>query len=210
MVIRTANGVIISKMTGKMRGFYSINTNPLDNPYCEKMSTVPGSICSQCYSRRMLKTTRKTCNPSWSQNGEILSREIIPDEFLPDLFRLACNGAFRFSSHGELINETHLINLCNIARRNPAVTFALWTKRIALVQKNLSQIPENMILVASSRWVDVTPPDVPVGFDKVFSAYHKEYAEQHKIPINCMGHCKECMTCYQKDNGVTHINGVLK
>ncbi len=210
MTIRTANGMIISRMTGKMEGFHSINTNPLDNPYCNKMSSIPGSICSRCYSRRMLMTLRKSCNRSWSENGFILSQGVMPKKHLPDLSGLHCNGAFRFSSHGEIINETHLINLCNIARKNPDITFGLWTKRISMVQKHLDEIPENVVLIASTRLVNVALPNVPDGFHKVFSAYNKPFATQHDIPINCSGKCKDCMLCYRKDNGVTHINELIK
>lgn len=42
MTIRTATGIVISKMTGKMNGFYSINIDPFDNPFCNKMSRVQG------------------------------------------------------------------------------------------------------------------------------------------------------------------------
>ena len=210
MTIRTATGIVISKMTGKMNGFYSINTNPFDNPFCNKMSRVPGSICEQCYSRRMLSTMRKSCNKSWSENGFVLSKEVMNAKHLPDLSGLHCNGAFRFSSHGEIINETHLTNLCTIAARNPGVTFGLWTKRTDMVQKHRDQIPSNVVLIASTRWVDIAQPSVPDGFDKIFSVYTKAFAERHAIPINCTGHCKECMLCYRKDNGVTHINENIK
>ena len=210
MVIRTTNGIIISKMSGKLAGFYSINTNPLDNPFCNKMANIPGSICEQCYSRRMLKTLRKLCNKSWSENGFVLSKEVMDAKHLPDLSGLHCNGAFRFSSHGEIINETHLTNLCTIAARNPGVTFGLWTKRTDMVQKHRDQIPSNVVLIASTRWVDIAQPSVPDGFDKIFSVYTKAFAERHAIPINCTGHCKECMLCYRKDNGVTHINELIK
>ena len=210
MVIRTTNGIIISKMSGKLAGFYSINTNPLDNPFCNKMANIPGSICEQCYSRRMLKTLRKSCNRSWSENGFVLSKEVMDAKHLPDLSGLHCNGAFRFSSHGEIINETHLTNLCTIAARNPGVTFGLWTKRTDMVQKHRDQIPSNVVLIASTRWVDIAQPSVPDGFDKIFSVYTKAFAERHAIPINCTGHCKECMLCYRKDNGITHINETVK
>jgi len=210
MTIRTATGIVISKMSGKLQGFYSINTNPFDNPYCNKMASIPGSICEQCYSRKMLTTMRKSCNRSWSENAFRISKEVIPEKLLPDLSGLQCNGAFRFSSHGEIINENHLINLCNIARKNPDITFGLWTKRVDMIQKHRDQIPSNVVLIASTRWVDIAQPSVPDGFDKVFSAYTKPFAEQHTVPINCSGHCKECMTCYRKNNGVTHINELIK
>ena len=61
----------------------------------------------------MLKTNYKTKNPLF-----LLDRSIA-----------------RFHSHGELINETHLINLVNIALHNPHCNFALWTKRFDIISK---------------------------------------------------------------------------
>ena len=210
MTIRTATGIVISKMTGKMNGFYSINTNPFDNPFCNKMSRVPGSICSQCYSRRMLGASRKHCGIPWSENNRILSGSVIPEEHIPDLSRLQCNGAFRFSSHGEIINETHLTNLLNIARKNPDITFGLWTKRVSMVQEHIDEIPDNVILVASTRLTNIAFPVVPDGFHKVFSVYTKSFATEHGIAINCHGKCRECMICYRRGNGITHINELIK
>lgn len=210
MTIRTATGIVISKMSGKLQGFYSINTNPFDNPYCNKMASIPGSICEQCYSRKMLTTMRKSCNRSWSENAFRISKEVIPEKLLPDLSGLQCNGAFRFSSHGEIINENHLVNLLNIARKNPDITFGLWTKRISMIQEHINEIPDNVVLVASTRLTNIAFPVVPDGFHKVFSVYTKSFAEEHGIAINCHGKCRECMICYRRGNGITHINELIK
>lgn len=210
MTIMTKSGMIISKMSGKMYGFYSINTNPLDNPFCNKSSNIPNSVCSKCYSRRMLMTMRKSCNPSWSKNGRILSREILPNSHIPDLSGLTRNGAFRFSSHGEIMNGIHLTNLLNIAARNPDVTFGLWTKRIGMICDYLDDIPPNVILVASTTLIDMIDPVLPAHFDKVFNVYTKPFAERHGIDINCTGKCADCMLCYDRHNGVTHINELVK
>ena len=210
MTIMTKSGVIISKMSGKMQGFYSINTNPLDNPFCTKMSRTPNSICSKCYSRRMLTTIRKSCNPSWSRNGRILSKEVLTDKYIPDLSGLACEGAFGFSSHGELMNDKHLINLLLIAENNPDITFGLWTKRIGMVQRYIDDVPPNVILIASTTLVDMIEPVVPEHFDRIFSVYTKPFAKRHGININCDGKCAECMLCYTPNNGITHINELVK
>ncbi len=188
----------------------SINTNPLNNPYCNRMATVKECICSSCYSRRMLGTSRINCSDPWTRNGKILSDSVFHSWDLPDLTKCACNGAFRFSSHGELINEIHLINLCSIARCNPHITFGLWTKRTDMVQANLDIVPDNMVLVASTHQIDAREPELPGGFHKVFGAYTPEYAEDNDVTINCEGKCRDCMVCYRKDNGIVHINERMK
>lgn len=204
------SGIYVSKMSGKVEGFHSINTNAIDNPFCEEMSKSPSTVCSRCYSRRMSLTFRANCNLTWSQNGYVLSKCVIPVETMPELSWFTCNGAFRLSSHGELINETHLINYFNIAQRNPKITFGLWTKRITMVQGHLDEVPENMVLVASHPLIDVLDPRLPDGFDRAFNVYTREFAEKHDIPINCIGKCRDCMVCYQKRNGMQYISELLK
>ena len=183
-------------MTGKMEGFHSINSNPLDNPFCNRMASVPGSICSQCYSRRMLGASRKHCGIPWSENNRILSGSVIPEEHIPDLSRLQCNGAFRFSSHGEIINENHLVNLLNIARKNPDITFGLWTKRFD--GRNIDEIPDNVVLVASTRLTNIAFPVVPMGLRYLAST--QSVCRKHGVRSTVTG-VSECMICYHKGTG---------
>ena len=44
MTIRRNNGLVISKMTGKMDGFYALNTSPMMNEFCEKMASTSGTV----------------------------------------------------------------------------------------------------------------------------------------------------------------------
>ena len=51
----------ISKNVGKARkGFKAINFSPLTAVFCQKMAKTKGTVCEYCYSRRMLKTYRKS------------------------------------------------------------------------------------------------------------------------------------------------------
>ena len=107
-------GVVhISTMSGKLKGIPSINTNTLTNKFCQKMfnSTKENLICKSCYSYEMLQTFRKNCIPKFEQNSKVLSEAIIPNLYLPKI-----NASFfRFSAHGELVNEVDFINLVNLA-----------------------------------------------------------------------------------------------
>lgn len=179
-------------MTGKMFNIPAINTNPLDNPFCNKMACSK-AVCKHCYSRAMLNGLRKNCGPSWSENGRILSDSIIPYDELP----VVNNIWFRFSGHGELHNKNHFVNLCNIARKNPRTQFVLWTKRTDIVRDNLDNKPSNLRLIYSNPQINHVLKKAPKGFDKVFNVID----DSSKHPSNCAGKsCWECGICYDKGN----------
>lgn len=183
-MIATDRRVHLSVMTGKLDGFRAINTNTVTNPFCLKMKE-SDTICGKCYSHRMLNTFRKSCQPSFQRNSELLSEAVLT--VLPTIN----DRVFRFHGHGELINATHLENLYLIAEHNPLTTFSLWTKQSKLVL-NHRQRPDNFIVIYSNPQIDRVR-DVPKGFDKVFNNVTGE-AES-----NCTGQqCKDCLLCYTK------------
>lgn len=192
----------ISIMSGKLKGIAAINTNPLTNSFCQRMSKGSG-VCSQCYSQKMLKTFRQSCVKAWERNSNELSERLLEYPELPQL-----NFAYvRLNAHGELVNKTHLDNLGLIAKRNPDTTFVLWTKRRELLRNFVK--PANMILVYSTAKIN-GKPILPKGFDKVFTVYSKEYIKKHpEVRINCSKKCAPCLLCYRK-NPVEFINEVLK
>jgi len=191
----------ISKMSGKLKGFKSINTNPLTNNFCNKMQTT-NNICKKCYSRRMLKEFRCNCVPPFQNNSEIFSSSILSEKELPSIK----DKYFRLHSHGELINDIHLINFVNIAKKNPNTMFALWTKRKDLINKFKGEFPENLILIYSSLKMNKIEK-LPNHFHKVFTVFDKENADSSHI--NCKQKCSECYICYTK-NDITYVNEHLK
>lgn len=197
---------ITKKMTGKLTGIQSINTNPLTNPFCIKMSSNNSTVCSQCYSQKMLKTYRAACARPWEENGKVLSERLIPTEYLPTIIELF----FRLSAHGEIINTTMYRNYLAIARKNPDTLFALWTKRKDIISRIGKEDVKNLILIYSSPILNDPSPKIPKHFDKVFTVYTPEFAYENKIAINCVKKkCIECRLCYSK-NKVTHINEIIK
>ena len=184
--------------TGKMMGLSSINTSALDNEFCVGNEN---QICQKCYSKR-LESFRPGMRDLFKNNGKLLSQSIIPTEQLPNTL-----STTRFNSFGELINETHFINLVNIALKNSSVIFTLWTKRIDLANTLIK--PDNMIFIYSTPFINTSDLIRPAGFDKVFSVYTKEYARENKIKINCKGPCLNCKICYTK-NRVINIREILK
>ena len=193
-------------MRGKMKGFHSLNTNPLTNEFCIGMHQNDNAICSKCYSIKGLRSWCMGANEAWQRNNDILTQDILSrDErpFIMDKF-------FRFHSHGELLNDYHFINFCLIAERNPETHFALWSKRKDIVRKNAGLIPDNMLMIYSTSKIDDESLFIPEFFDKRFSVYHKDFAEDNGIDLNCAGKsCVDCLICY-RDNGIKYINEKLK
>ena len=185
-----------------MKGLNSINTNTLTNNFCQKMSKTKDLICNMCYSVSQLQTFRKNCTPSFQRNSDLLSREIIDPYYLPQI----TDKIFRFSSHGELINDYHFINLINICKKSYKTTFSLWTKQKQIVNRVLKSYdkPKNLILIYSSPKVN-TRYKLPENFDKVFTNYTEE-----NTTLNCFGDCLNCRKCYTLTDKTQYINEKIK
>lgn len=198
-------------MTGKLKGIRSINTSPVDNPFCLMMSKNPNTICSKCYSIKMIKNGyRKNCLPAWQKMGDLLSSDLL------DISEIkACPNCnlIRFSAHGELINLTHLENLIQITKANPQAICTLFTKRKDLVEQLNQPIPANMLMVYSNPLINkrMYSYDIPKKFDKIFSVFTEDYAKYWGININCgKKKCKNCQICYTTFSTTNVINELIK
>ncbi len=192
----TRNGVHISIMSGKLQGLKAISTNTVTNLFCNKMHTSSNSngdeICPECYSHAMLATYRKNAQAALQWNSDYLSSKLWHE----DAFPVIMERVFRFSAHGELINDTHLLNLLTIVRKNPKTTFALWTKRKDIVGKvfKVEAKPANLVMIFSNNKIGAILAKPPKHFDKTFNnVREEEYTDRQ----NCTGQkCKDCLLCY--------------
>lgn len=197
----------ISIMTGKLEKFKAISTNTLTNDYCNKQfNSDIDTICKNCYSQIMLATYRKNMQACLQRNSDVLSKSIIPSEYLPIILDLY----FRFSAHGELINLNHLINLINICFKNPKTNFALWTKRNDLIVKycKSNELPKNLILIYSNPKKSKVLRKIPKHFHKTFNnVLENEIVNEQ----NCTGQkCKDCLACYEFNSTNIIIEKVKK
>jgi len=198
----------ISKMTGKLDGFKAISSNTTTNPYCIKQnaSSDTNNICTKCYSHTMLKSYRKNMTPSLERNSQALSNSVLPNDQLP----IVLDAFFRFNAHGELINEIHLINLVNIAIKNPSCNFALWTKQNGIIKKYFDNHnkPSNLILIYSNPKISTILSKPPKYFDKTFN---NVLEHEHTEKQNCTGQqCKACLLCYKHNSINTIVEKVKK
>ena len=197
----------ISVGNGKMQGLSSINTNTMTNLFCLNQC----KFKDDCYSKRHINRFRNNAN-AWELNSDKLSSQLINYDLLPKFFN---TKVIRFHSHGELINDTHLINFINICIKNPDITFTLWTKRNDLIKKYFDEYyntgsyrdkPDNLILIFSNSKFNAPMKKIPLYFDKTFNVITKD----SDIKPNCIGKCKDCMICYTKNSKETQIIEVLK
>jgi hypothetical protein len=193
-----------SVMSGKLEGLRAISTNTATNEFCIDQNKHGGdnNICTKCYSHAMLRTYRKNMAPALQRNSDYLSSALIPIEhipFIPDAY-------LRIDAHGELINDTHFMNILRIAERNPHCSVALWTKRVDIVRRVLKQWlakPANLILIYSNPKIGHIMPKPPRGFDRSFNNVPADMAPERQ---NCTGQkCITCMLCYTIGNGVDTI-----
>lgn len=205
---RNNTGVSITeKHTGKMSELSSLSTSNMNNPNCLAYKEIKGSICQHCFACTMCKRYSNLDN-MLKRNADILTSRLLTADELPTIK----TELFRFEAFGDLYNDIQLINYFNIAKANPNVHCALWTKNYHIVKRVIESghdKPENLQIVVSSLFMnDELNIDGYKYADKVFTVYDREHAEQ--VEINCGARdCNRCRKCYL-DNEIKYIHELLK
>lgn len=200
-VIATDRGAVrLSTMSGKLQGIPAINTNTLSNEFCqrqysrEKSNSSAQSVCTDCYSVKMLSTFRKSCVPRFEEHSQVLSDRLLEPREIGRVF----SDVLRINGHGELINDIHYRNICAIAEANPHTLVVLWTKRRDIIHRvhgvhGMSR-PANLQLIYSNPLTNRVLQRVPKHFDKVFNVIAPD--TKSPVPVNCYKACRDCMLCY--------------
>ena len=193
------------KKQNKLGGFLSINVLP--GEYCEKARLVKSSICKQCYGYYMINRY-PGLKKALRFNSDVLSSRILTSRECKDIEK-KINGkkdliGLRFNSIGELINDTHVINLQNIAYEiDPVIPITLWTKRPDLLFKVLDK--PLFKIVESNKILNtyIHPVHRSNRIQHTFNVYDDIDLMNHDIrncgkyhTRICHGNCKECMICY--------------
>jgi hypothetical protein len=198
-------------MTGKLAEFRAISTNTKTNAYCMEQHAKAiehntDNICGDCYSHKMLDGFRKNMAPALQRNSDLLSSRPLERKEIPRIL----DSVFRFSAHGELINDQHMENLMAIVLDNPWCRFALWTKRVDFVFRYIKKHgkPDNLNLIYSNPKKSHIMSKPPKFFDKTFNNVlsHEDVDKQ-----NCTGQkCKDCLLCYTVNDVKTIVEKVKK
>lgn len=195
---------VSDSMTGKMENVVSISTSCLCNPICRARVAEGKSICAHCFADAILqgaKRRRKALVDAMESNFHLLTESVLPLDLLPVFPNISI---LRIESFGDVANVTQAINYANIARVNPSVTVAWWSKNLNFLRQAFDAIggkPANVIVIQSSFFVNTPAERDPVA-DKVFTVYDPEFAAAHDIDINCGARsCATCRRCYSHDTG---------
>lgn len=200
---------------GKMKNIISISTSVLENPICQQRRKDKNSICAKCFAASQMNCY-KNMRPIFAKNLHILATRILSDNEIPVI--LSKSGQGRAESFGDACNAIQAANYLKIAKLNPWLNFAIWTKNpqfyyIAL-QSGYVEKPKNCNIVFSSSKINAIQ-EVPEKFayfiDRVFTVYDNKFIEENDIKINCGAlSCATCKKCYQKTNKYFHISERLK
>ena len=207
---RDPNQIHVSTMSGKLDSLRAINTNTITNDFCiaQYNSGKTNLICTKCYSHEMLSSYRKNMQPALQDNSTLLSGSILENDRLPFLL----DAYLRIDGHGELINNIHLINIYNLAVKNPHCKITIWTKRVAIIRSVAKKMktPNNIILIYSNPIINKVKyeKDIPEFFHKVFNNVWSDHKVEEQ---NCTGQqCKTCMICYNFETPNIIIEAVKK
>ena len=206
---------VTTKHEGKMQGLSSLSTSSLCNKHCVNKSKDSRTICSKCYANS-LQSFRKSMKDSLKRNTEILTTEILPEEDLPYLF--SETGMFRFESFWDLNNEIQVVNYFNIAKANPHMACALWTKNPWIIENAMNHYnltkPENLQIIGSSYFINQSMETYFKKFDfvdRIFTVYSKDYINENNVNITCGSRsCATCQKCYKGTHEEYEIREKLK
>jgi hypothetical protein len=187
-------------MSGKMSGIMCASTSNLCNPFCAARKGNPNMICAACFADSTCKQY-EALRENMARNTEIITTRLFKDWELPEL----PGPLFRFESFGDLRNVTQARNYIRMARVNPDVSCALWTKNPGFLQQAVALEggrPDNLVTIHSSAYIDTPAPvdRFPGLFDKTFTVYRPETVAARGIDINCGARdCMTCRRCYSRD-----------
>ena len=138
-------------LTGKMAGMSAITSSMLCNEYCEKLRSIPGTVCGKCYTLKYLQS-RPSVDKCYRENTELLTKSVIPIHQLPFINAAMC----RLETFGDIVNATHLQNYINLRKKNSHCMFSLFTKNYTVVFQYFKthKQPKNLSIVISSLFLN--------------------------------------------------------
>ena len=205
------------KHTGKMTDLMSISTSPLVNFICNLRAAIVDSVCSHCFSRRMMKrypalAAKLARNSAFYSHYEVKPEDVY--HFKPK------SGYFRFEAYGDLFDTLQVKNYFVIAEElaKDGIKCALWTKNPQVIKAAIEEYelikPQNLNIIFSVCALNSTFSEQiynalhEAGYtfiDKVFTVFDHDNGA-----INCGAKaCAKCGLCYEKTN-VVFINEKLK
>ena len=194
--------IIVSAMTGKLEGYFSLSTSVLMNKRCQARAKIKGSICAACYAASTASRNSGLCQ-ALETNYIILNNFLISEAAWATLVWKTTNGDARIESFGDVDTVTCARNYIRIVKTHPWLNFGAWTKDVDIwIEAFILEggKPKNIKFIVSSFMINVKmklKKEWLPYIDHRFTVYTKEYAEANGIEINCGGlKCLTCRKCY--------------
>lgn len=187
--------------SGKMDGLISLSTDINSNPLCQARMKMRGAVCQHCFSERLWdddKGRYRGGNDSFKTNAKILSKHLLTDDEIPYI-NYKRWPLFRFEAFGDLRSVLQALNYLRIAKKNPKVRFALFTKNPGFLSRALRLVPkpDNLQVVLSSLFMNKQARGNFPFVDKIFTVYDEAFITRNKVQINCGARsCLACQRCY--------------
>jgi len=199
-------------MTAKLEGVPCISTSCRVNPRCLRRmnSGKPGHICHSCFANG---TTGQydDLERALESNFLLLTTGLIPDEWLPR-FKPSVE-IVRIEAFGDLFNVLQARNYLRIARANPRVKFAFFTKNGGTLDRAIKYegVPANVVFIQSSEFINQKTAPRFRWVNKVFTVYDTEdSARARGVKINCGARsCNKCRRCFTR-RGARYVSELLK
>jgi len=187
--------------SGKMDGLISLSTDINSNPLCQARMRMRGAVCQHCFSEKIWDDENgryRNGNDAFKVNAEVLSKHLLTDDEIPYI-NYKKWPLCRFEAFGDLRSVLQVINFWRIAKKNPKVHFALFTKNPGFVSRALRLVPkpDNVQIVLSSLFMNRQARGNFPFVDKIFTVYDERFIAKNGVQINCGARsCLACQRCY--------------
>ena len=181
--------VSVSKGNAKMGAVPSVSLPPI-----KTCSTEAVKFCGRkCYVRRYVLRRKKTVGAAYERNLYLLQNE--PVKFWREVnAAVAMTTHFRFGVSGDIPDLIYLLNMIDVARRNPHCEILCFTKQYEIVNFHLTRtegsLPPNLHMIFSA-WKGLSM-DNPYNLPEAHIFYRDGTTTAKDGARYCSGNCYEC------------------
>lgn len=156
------------------------------------IKTCRNCACQEkCYAQK-LERLRPAVRNAYQHNLEVWIKD--PETYWREVeASIMMSRFFRFHVSGDIPSFKYLVNMVEIARRQPHCEILCFTKKYNLVNELIEQggeLPGNLHMIFSG-WVGLEMAN-PFSLPEAHVRYRDGYTTAREGAIECSGNCTEC------------------